>query len=92
MLTNGIELNVLITQVLRVDNDIILGFAISDQHTNLSRVRSHPNVLFEIVLEEVVQSQTWNEDTKIDFPSPHNITCTTAPTEVEVALLRLTKH
>lgn len=66
-LTDGIELDALITQVLRVDNDIVLGFAISDQHTDLSRVGSHPNILFEIVLEEVVQSQTCNEDVIVTF-------------------------
>lgn len=61
-LTDSVELNALITQVLRVDNDVVLGFAVSDQHTNLSRVRSHSNVLLEIVLEQVVQSQACNAD------------------------------
>lgn len=63
LLTNGIELNALLTQVLRVDNDIILGFSISDQYTDPFRVRSHANVLFEIVLEDVVQSKTCGENT-----------------------------
>lgn len=41
---------------------IILGFAISDQHANLSSIRSHPNILLEIVVEDVVQSHACNED------------------------------
>lgn len=56
-LTDSVELNALIAQVLRVEEDIVLGFSISDQHANLSGFGSHPNVLLEIVLEEVVQSQ-----------------------------------
>lgn len=41
--------------------NIILRFPVGDQHSNLSRVRSHPNVLFEIILENVVQSHACNE-------------------------------
>lgn len=62
-LTNGIELNALITQVLRVDDDVVLGFAISDQHTDLSRGGPHPHILSEVILEDVVQSQACNKQT-----------------------------
>lgn len=41
--------------------NIILGFAIGDQHSNLPSVRSHPDILFEIILKDVVQSHACNE-------------------------------
>lgn len=69
LLTDRIELNALITQVLRVGNDVVLGLSVSDQHTNLARLKPHPNILFEIVLEDVVQSQTCNEDMGVHFSS-----------------------
>lgn len=72
--TNCIELDVFASQVLSSHMNIILGFAIGDQHSNLSRVRSHPNVLLEIILEDVVQSQACNES------------MTNEPAEVENAL------
>lgn len=58
--TDSIELNVFITQVLSSQMNIILRFAVSDQHSNLSRVRSHPNILFEVILENVVQGHACN--------------------------------
>lgn len=62
LLTDGIELNALIAQVLRVSDDIILRFAISDQNANLPSAGSHPDVRFEVVLDDVVQSQTCHAD------------------------------
>lgn len=55
--TDCIELDVFATQVRSSHVNVILGFAIGDQHSDLSGGRSHPDVLFEIILEDVVQSQ-----------------------------------
>lgn len=62
LLTDGVEFNALIAQVLRMRNDIVLGLAVCDKYTNSLGVGPHPNAFFEIVLENVVQSQTCNED------------------------------
>lgn len=63
LFTNDIALNALVTQPLRSDIYLILGFAISDQHNNLSRIRSHPDLL--VVLEGAGQSEACNEDMRV---------------------------
>lgn len=60
MRTDSIELNVFTAQVLSSQVNVILRFAVGDQHSNLSGVGSHAHVLFEIVLEDVVESHACN--------------------------------
>lgn len=62
LLTDGVEFNAPIAQVLRMLNDVILGLAVRDQYTNPLGVGPHPNAFLEIVLENVIQSQTCKED------------------------------
>lgn len=64
--TDSVELDALIAQVLGVHDDVILGLAVSDQYTNPLGVGTHPCALSEVVLENVVQSQTCSED-KVHF-------------------------
>lgn len=73
--TNSIELNVFVAQVLSSQVNIILRFAIGDQHSNLSGVRSHPNILLEIILEDVVQSHACNESVMNELAEVENALC-----------------
>lgn len=66
--TDGVQLDALVAQTLRVDVDVVLGFAVSDQHTDLQRFGSHPHVLFKVVLKDVVQSQAC-DDRNVDYSS-----------------------
>lgn len=73
--TDSIELDVFATQVLSSLVNVVLGFAIGDQHSNLSGVGSHPDVLFEIILEDVVQSHACNESMMNELAEVENALC-----------------
>lgn len=57
-LTNSIELNVAVSQVLWIYNDFILGFSVSDQDAYFAGVWTQPHVGFEVVLKDEVQSHS----------------------------------
>lgn len=63
-LTDGVQLNAALSQVLRVENNIILGLSIGYQDSNFARFWTHPNVGSEVVLEDVVKSHSCASETK----------------------------
>lgn len=55
VLTDGIQLDVLVPQVLRVHCDVVLRLAVSDEDADLPGLWTHTDVSFEVALEDVVQ-------------------------------------
>lgn len=63
-LTDGVELNAAVSQVLRVENNIILGLSVGYQDSDFAGFWAHPNVGSEVVLEDVVKSHSCASETK----------------------------
>ena len=57
-LTDSVELDAAVSQLLRVEDNFILGLSVSDQDTNSAGLVTHSHVGFEIVLVDVAQSHS----------------------------------
>lgn len=53
-LTDGIELDATVFQVLWVEKNIVLGLSIRDQNADFARVWTHSYIGLKVVLEDVV--------------------------------------
>ena len=53
--TDGVELDALVPELLGAEDDLVLGLSVSDEHADLARVRTHPHVDLEVVLQDEVQ-------------------------------------
>lgn len=62
-LTDGVQLDAAVPQVLRVEDNIILGLSVGDQDSDFAGVWAHPNVGSEVVLEDIVQSHPCTSET-----------------------------
>lgn len=63
-LTDCIELDAAVSQVLWAEDDFVLRLSVSDQDTNFSGVWTQSYIGFEVVLKDVIQSHscwTWIE-------------------------------
>lgn len=57
-LTDGVQLDAVVSEVLGVEDHVVLGLSVSDQNADLASFWTHPHVGFEVVLEDVVKSHS----------------------------------
>lgn len=63
-LTDGVQLDAAVSQVLRIEDDFVLGLSISDQDADFAGIWTQPDIGFEVVLKDVVQSHSCKMGTK----------------------------
>jgi len=62
-LTDGVEFDSLLAEPLGAEDDLVLRLAVSDEHADLARLRTHSHVGLEVVLQDEVQGHSFKEKT-----------------------------